>query len=88
MRLKYEFETMDLLGKTIAVPVGDNAGEYHEAIRMNDTANMIFRLLKEETTEAEIVDAMEKEYEVDREILANDVAGYIHEFREKGLLSE
>ena len=88
MHLKYEFEKMEFNGQLIAVPVSDNAKEFRGVIKMNDTASSIFNLLKEDTTEAAIVDAMMEEFDVDRELLAADVRKYILEFREKGLIVE
>ena len=88
MRLKYTFDKMELNDQIVAVPVGDNADNYHGVVKMNETANAIFNLLAEDTTEEAIVEAMEKEYDVFKEILAADVKRYVQEFREKGLLVE
>lgn len=88
MRLKYTFDKMELNDQIVAVPVGDNADNYHGVVKMNETANAIFNLLAEDTTEEAIVEAMEKEYDVSKEILAADVKRYVQEFREKGLLVE
>lgn len=88
MRLKYTFEKMELNGQIVAVPVGDNADDYHGVVRMNETANAIFDLLAEDTTEEVIVEAMEKEYDVSKEILVADVKHYVQKFRKKGMLVE
>ena len=88
MRLKYTFDKMELNDQIVAVPVGDNADNYHGVVKMNETANAIFNLLAEDTTEEAIVEAMEKEYDLSKEILADDVMHYVQEFREKGMLVE
>lgn len=88
MRLKYTFEKMELNGKLYAIPVGDDADDYHGVVRMNGTAAAIFELLKEDTTEEAIAEAMEKEYDVTKDVLRADVKRYIQAFREKGLLAE
>lgn len=88
MRLKYTFEKMELNDKIIAVPVGDDADDYRGVVKMNGTAAAIFDLLKEDTTEEAIVAAMEKEYNVTKDVLNADVKLYIQAFREKGLLVE
>ena len=88
MRLKYTFDKMELNGQIVAVPVGDNADDYHGVVKMNGTANAIFDFLAEDTTEEAIVEAMEKEYDVSKEILVADVKRYVQEFREKGMLVE
>lgn len=88
MHLKYTFDKMELNGQIIAVPVGDNANDYHGVVKMNGTADTIFDLLKEETTEENIIDTMAENYDVERVRLAEDIRKYIQEFREKGLLVE
>ena len=88
MRLKYTFEIMELDDNMVAVPVGDGSAAFQGVIKLNDTAAAIFALLKEETTEEAVVDAMAKEYDIDRETLASDVHNYLTTFREKELLAE
>ena len=86
MRLKFQFETMKLDDRIVAVPVGDNVNEFRGVVKLNETSAYIFDLLKDETTEEKIVDAMEKEYDADRSVIARDVKKIIAEFEEKGLL--
>ncbi len=86
MRLKYQFETMKLDDRIVAVPVGENVNEFRGVVKLNETSAFIFDLLKEETTEEKIVDAMEKEYDAARSVIAEDVKRCIAEFGEKGLL--
>ncbi len=86
MQLKYRFETIELGNQIIAVPVGKDVDEYHGVIRLNETAALIFNILREEITEKEIVDVLENEYQIDRKILCTDVHNIIEEFRDKELL--
>jgi len=86
LRLKYRFETMELEGETIVVPVGENVDQFRGVVKLNETAAFIFNLLKEETSEEAIVDAVEKEFDAPRSVIAADVKKYLVEFREKGLL--
>lgn len=88
MRLRYTFETMELDDRIVAVPVGENIDEFHGVIKLNDVAAFIFNLLKDDIQEADILKAMEEEYEVSHEVLIKDIHEYLDEFREKGLLVE
>ncbi len=87
MRLKYAFETMKLDDQTVAVPVGDGSEEFHGVVKLNEAAEDIFNLLKEDTTEDAIVEAMADMYDAPKETLAADVHKCVAEFMEKGLLS-
>lgn len=86
MKLKYKFEMMSLEDQMVAIPVGEEAGEFVGVVKLNETAAFIFNLLKDEITEETIIDALDKVYNVPRERLTNDVRRAINEFQEKGLL--
>ena len=86
MKLKFEFETVELDGEIMAVPVGDNADQFRGLLRLNETAADILSRLKEETTEEQIVEDMLKEYDIDRESLAAHVHSYILKLQEAGVL--
>ena len=87
MRLKYEFEMVELDDQIIAVPVGEHVKDFHGVVKLNETAAFIFRLLSTDTTEAAIVDALRNEYDAQDERLSTDVHKYVNDFQEKGLLA-
>ena len=86
MRLKYEFETMELDDQIVAIPVGEGHEEYHGVIKLNETGARIFELLKSDITEEAIIDIIEREYGVDHEKVAADVGTFVAKFQEKGML--
>ena len=86
MRLKYQFETMKLEDRIVAVPVGADVNEFRGVVKMNETSAFIFGLLKDEIALEAIVDAVEKEYDAPRSQIEEDVKKCIGEFEEKGLL--
>lgn len=87
MKLKYEFETMEMDDQVVAVPVGDDAEEaLHGIIKLNDSAAVIFGLLKKETTEDEIVEAMKKQYKASEEQIRDYVRGFVDYLAKEGLM--
>lgn len=86
MKLKYEFVTLDMNGQIAAVPVGDTADEVHGMIRMNKTAALILSLLKEDTTEEQIVDTLIERFDEEREILFSEVHKLIVYLQNEGLV--
>ena len=86
MRLKCDFEVMELNEEKIAVPVGDNATKINGVIKLNDTAASILELLKEETSEEAIVEAILSEYDADRVTVEKDVRKCIAEFTAMGVI--
>ena len=87
MRLKCDFEVMELNEEKIAVPVGDNASIFQGVIKLNETAAFILNLLKQETSEEAIVEALLAEYDAPREKIEKDVKKYITEFTDMGLIT-
>lgn len=87
MRLKNHFETMNMRDLLVAVPVGDDV-EFNGAVKMNRTAAAIFELLKEDTTESAIVEALTQRFDAPEEEIAADVRRYLEAFWQKGLLTE
>ncbi|MBQ1310919.1 MAG: PqqD family protein [Blautia sp.] len=89
MRLKFRIETIGLDGKIIGVPVGEEATAcFGGVLKLNDTAAYILELLKSEITEQEIIDRVEKEYKVSRDVLEKDVKKILNSFEERGFLTE
>lgn len=86
-KLKYMFETMELDGCIIAVPVGELASKYHGVIKLNDTGAAILEMLKEEISETEIINALIKRYDVPVEKLSADVQKFISVFQEHDMLA-
>ena len=84
MRLKQHFECMPVMHMTVAVPM-DN-GSFRGVLRLNKTAAAIVELLKEETSEEAIVDALAERFDAPRDTLAKDVERVIAMLREKDLL--
>ncbi len=79
MRVRYTFEVMDLDDERVAVPVGSGAEQFHGVLKVNETAAAILKLMEQDTTEEQIVDALMKEYEGERDA----IAGYVRQFVEK-----
>ena len=87
MRLKSHFETINTLGKQVAVPIDENLA-FNGAVEMNKTAAVIFEMLKKETTEDSIVEALAQQFDAPKERIAEDVHRCLDAFRQKDLLTE
>ena len=86
MKLKKAFVAHDTGSESILVPVG-GAG-WSGVVRGNKTLGVILELLKEETTEARIVDAMLRRFDAPKDIVARDVQTVLAELRRIGALDE
>lgn len=73
MKLKKGYITHTVMGTQMMVAAGAAASNFHGLVRSNETAAFIVDCLKQETTEAEIVDAILARYEVERSRAEEDV---------------
>ena len=86
MRLNPDFITQDVAGTRFLVPL--RTEPFNGIARGNKTAAFILDCLKDETTEAQIVDAVCRKYEVAGETAAADVARILATLRKIGALAE
>ena len=86
MKLKSSYSAHDTGSESLLVPLG-GAG-WSGVVKGNRTLGAILNLLKAETTEAAIVDAMVRRYDAPEAVIAADVQKAINELRKIGALDE
>lgn len=87
MRLRYKFCMMDMGGEIAAVPVGENASEFHGMLKVNDVAADILKQLAEETTpEAVHLYLCEKYPDFTRDEIGEQLATFLSQLSHEGLL--
>ena len=86
MKLNHNLIIQDVDGVQFLVPIGEDA--FKGIVRSNETAAFIVTLLKEETTEATIVDALCKKYNVGRAEAAADTEEFLNALRRLRVLDE
>jgi hypothetical protein len=86
MKLKQGLMTHEINGVQYLIPIGREV--FSGVIRSNESAAFLVDLLKEETTEEALVDAMCREYDAPREVLAADVTKILEILRRANALEE
>lgn len=86
MKLKQNIITQEIDGAQYMIPVGAEA--FSGVVRNNETAAFLVTLLREETTEEALVDAMCAEYDASRALIEKDVARVLATLRELNALEE
>ena len=84
MKLKKEFITHDTGTKSLLVPTG-NAG-FAGLVKGNKTLGAILELLRQDTSEADIVAALKARFDAPEEIIARDVKKALSELRKIGAI--
>ena len=86
MKLNKLFISAAIGGETVLVPVG--SAEWSGLVRGNRTLGVILEYLKQDTTEAAVVEAMRRRFNAPEETLARDVKKVLAELRAIGALDE
>ncbi|MBO4452557.1 MAG: PqqD family protein [Clostridia bacterium] len=86
MKLKKGFITHNVADKQVMVAVGRAAKDFNGVVQSNSTAAFVIDMLKNETDEETIVNAILEEYEVDRDTAARDVHGVIERLKGIGAI--
>lgn len=86
MKLKKEFITHDTDTESLLVPAG-GAG-FAGLVKGNKTLGAILELLKQDTTEANIVASMKARFDAPEEVIARDVNKALSELRKIGAIDE
>ena len=74
MQINKDFTIQKVGTSDLAVPVGETSKHFHGMIRLNETGAFLWKLMAEkDCTEAELVEALLAEYDVEREIAERDV---------------
>lgn len=86
MRINKEFILREIAGEYILVPTGRTALQFNGLITVNEIGALIWKLLLEDSTIEEIVDAILKEYESDANTVKNDVLEFIQYLEENQII--
>ena len=80
MKLKNGFVLREVAGETVVVPVEADLN-FNGMITLNETAQILWSVLENETTFEELVDAILAEFDVDRATAQNDVDLFIQKLK-------
>lgn len=81
MIIKKELIKREIAGDTILVPVGKTVYDSNGLFMLNELGSFIWDLLPEAKDEAEICEAVLREYDVSDEVAAGDIAEFLQKLR-------
>ena len=88
MKLKYDFLLRDVGDRVVAVAVGESSENFQGIINMNRSSRAIFELLREETTEDEILGKLMEQYEGTEAFFREEIRKMVLKLRNGGVLKE
>ena len=88
MKIEKNVILREIAGEYILIPTGALALKFTGVFAVSELGVAIWKLLTQEKTEAQIVDELLKEYDVEKETLEADVKEFLDSLREKELLTD
>lgn len=88
MRVSKDLILREVAGENILIPVGKAALKIHGMICLSESAAFLFDRLRQECSEAELIDAILAQYDVDRDTAAGDVRDFLEQMQRFGILEK
>lgn len=88
MKVKEGFLMRKVGERAVVVPVGKAAQQFHGMINLNETGGFFWNLLREETSEERMLEAILETYDIGREQAQKSLERFLENLREAGVLEE
>ena len=86
MIIKKELIKRQIAGDTILVPVGKTVYDSNGLFVLNELGAFIWEILPDARDEAQICEAVLREYDVSADVAARDVAEFVQKLRKMGII--
>ena len=86
MKLKEGFLLREIAGETVVLPTGDDL-DLNMMITLNETGKFLWQRLEQGAEEAELVEAVLSEYDIDAEGAKHHVHAFLEKLNEFGFLA-
>ena len=86
MKIKTGFELVEVAGEYIAVPVGQRANLFKGVVALTDAGAFLFRYMKQDRSEEELLKKLIDEYDVTADTARKDVEGFLNKMLKLGLV--
>ena len=86
MRVKDGFVLRNMGGQPVVVSVGSGTKIFNGMVKLNETGEFLWKQLKDNETEEDLVKAVLDKYDVSEEIARNDVYDFITALKTPGII--
>lgn len=86
MKINSDFILREINGESVVVAVGASSQNFNGMLKLNPTGKFIWKLLETDTTPKKILNAVMEEYYVDEVTAKADIANFLHQLREAGIV--
>lgn len=86
MRIEKEFVLREIAGDCIIIPIGKTALEFNGLITVNEVGVTIWNMLQEEVTFDQLVQGILDEYDVEEDVVREDIQEFLDALAKDGIL--
>lgn len=86
MKIKEGFELKEIADNYVVIPTQSNVVDFSSMIMLNEVSAFLWLQLLEDRTEKDLLKAVLKEYDVDRETAAEDIKIFVKELAAAGVI--
>ncbi|MCR4614579.1 MAG: PqqD family protein [Clostridiales bacterium] len=86
MKIRDDFKLRKVCDSTVVVAVGKASLDLNGMISLNETGELLWKLLEKGAEENDLVSALIKEYNVDEETARQDVKAFVESLEGKKIL--
>jgi len=87
MKLKYDFEVMDVGDSIVAIPVGENASQLHAMITLSPDSKEVLEVMKDFDNPVDLLKKLlELHPEEEKKELAQQLCDFLNKLIREGLL--
>lgn len=88
MKTKKEYVLQQIAGQWLVIDVNSKSINFNNLLALNKSARFIWEKLEKGSTEAELIDALSKEFGIDRLKAETDVKAFINKLVELGCIED
>ena len=86
MKIKEGFMLKEVAGTSVVVPVGKASVDFNAMITLNESGAFLWKMLCDDVTEQQLIDALMGEYDVSADTASKDIEKFLENIRTAGLL--
>lgn len=86
MKVTNDMILREIAGEHILIPIGETAIKVHGMISLSESGLLLWKELQKGCTEADLVDSILAEYEIDQTTAQQDVKAFLEKLNAIGIL--
>lgn len=88
MKVRNNFILRKIVNDHLLIPTGETALKVQGMVALSESGSMLYQMLRNECSKADLLAAMLREYDVAPEVAAEDIDSFLDQMRQLDMLVE